>query len=91
MDINASIMLCFDVCGHTLSLDDDVAVLLEQMRKARDTTFKRVVNDALREGLARLSSPAETRAFRTQPVDLGGCYYPNLDNVWEVGGVKSFV
>ena len=68
----------------TLSLDDDVAVLLEQMRKARDTTFKRIVNDALREGLARLSSPAETRAFRTQPVDLGSCYYPNLDNVWEV-------
>ena len=68
----------------TLSLDDDVAVLLEQMRKTRDTTFKRVVNDALREGLARLSSPAETRAFRTQSVDLGSCYYPNLDNVWEV-------
>jgi predicted transcriptional regulator len=68
----------------TLSLDDDVAVLLKQMRKARDTTFKRIVNDALREGLARLSSPAETRAFRTQPVDLGRCYYPNLDNVWEV-------
>jgi hypothetical protein len=47
-------------------------------------TFKQVVNDALREGLARLSSPAETQAFRTQPVDLGSCYYPNLDNVWEV-------
>ena len=68
----------------TLSLDDDVAVLLEQMRKARDTTFKRVVNDALREGLARLSSPAETQAFRTQAVDLGSCYRPNLDNVWEI-------
>ena len=68
----------------TLSLDDDVAILLEQIRKARDTTFKRVVNDALREGLARLSSPAETQAFRTQMVDLGSCYRPNLDNVWEV-------
>ena len=68
----------------TLSLDDDVAVLLEQMRKARDTTFKRIVNDALREGLARLSSPARTQAFHTQPVDLWSCYYPNLDNVWEV-------
>jgi len=68
----------------TLSLDDDVAVLLEQMRKARDTTFKRLGNDALREGLARLSSPAETQSFRTQPVDLGKCYYSNLDNVWEV-------
>ena len=68
----------------TLSLDDDVAVLLEQMRKTRDTTIKQIVNDALREGLARLSSPAEARTFRTQPVDLGNCYYPNLDNVWEV-------
>ena len=68
----------------TLSLDDDVAALLEQIRKARDTTFKQVVNDALREGLARLSSPAESHPFRTQPVDLGSCYYPNLDNVWEV-------
>jgi hypothetical protein len=68
----------------TLSLDDDVAVLLEQMRKARDTTFKQLVNDALREGLTRLSSPSETPAFRTQPVDLGNCYCPNLDNVWEV-------
>jgi Ribbon-helix-helix protein, copG family len=68
----------------TLSLDDDVAALLEQMRKARDTTFKQVVNDALREGLARLSAPAETQAFRTQPVDLGSCHYPNLDNVWEI-------
>jgi len=66
----------------TLSLDDDVAILLEQMRKARDTTFKQVVNDALREGLARLNSPAETQAFRTRLVDLGRCYWPNLDNVW---------
>ena len=68
----------------TLSLDDDVAVLLEQMRKARDTTFKQLVNEALREGLARLSSPPQARAFRTRPVDLGSCFRPNLDNVWEV-------
>ena len=68
----------------TLSLDDDVAALLEQVRKARDTTFKQIVNDALREGLARLNSPPETVAFRTRPVDLGNCYFPNLDTVWEV-------
>jgi hypothetical protein len=68
----------------TLSLDDDVAILLEQVRKSRDTTMKQVVNDALREGLVRLSSPVEAPAFRTQSVDLGSCYFPNLDNVWEV-------
>jgi hypothetical protein len=68
----------------TLSLDDDVAALLEQVRKARDATFKQVVNDALREGLVRLTSPAKPHKFRTEPVDLGVCYYPNLDNIWDV-------
>jgi hypothetical protein len=68
----------------TLSLDDDVAALLEQLRNARNATFKQIVNDALREGLARLNSPAESRSFRTLPVYLGNCRFPNLDNVWEV-------
>jgi hypothetical protein len=68
----------------TLSLDDDVAALLERMRRARNTTFKQIVNDALREGLARLSSSREAPPFHTEPVDLGVCYFPNLDNVWEV-------
>jgi hypothetical protein len=68
----------------TLTLDDDVAALLEQMRAARGSTFKQVVNDALREGLARLSSPAEPHPFHTRAVDLGNCFYPNLDNVWDV-------
>jgi hypothetical protein len=68
----------------TLSLDDDVAAMLEQVRKARDTSLKQIVNDALREGLTRLISPGETQAFHTKPVDLGSCYFPNLDNVWEV-------
>lgn len=68
----------------TLSLDDDVAALLEQVRQAKNATFKQVVNDALREGLARLREPVEPTPFHTQPVDLGNCFYPNLDNVWEV-------
>ena len=68
----------------TLSLDDDVAALLEQVRKSREATFKQIVNDALREGLIRLSTPVRTSPFRTRPVDLGACYFPNLDNVWDV-------
>jgi hypothetical protein len=68
----------------TLSLDDDVAILIEQVRNAKNATFKQVVNDALREGLIRFSSPVEAPAFQTQPVDLGNCYFPDLDNVWEV-------
>ncbi len=69
----------------TLSLDDDVSALLEQVRKTKEMTFKQVVNDALREGLARLASPTPSMPpFQTHPVDLGNCLYPNLDNVWDV-------
>lgn len=68
----------------TLSLDDDVAILLEQVWKTGECTFKQVVNDALREGLVRLKSPTVVPACRTQPVDLGHCRFPDLDNVWDV-------
>ena len=69
----------------TLTLDDDVAVLLDQLQKERDTTFRQIVNEALREGLERMRHPVTPkRPFRTQPVALGKCYFPNLDNTWEV-------
>jgi hypothetical protein len=69
----------------TLSLDDDVAVLLHQVQKKRDATFKQVVNEALRQGLERMNQPAiPEKPFRTRPADLGKCYFPNLDNTWEV-------
>jgi hypothetical protein len=69
----------------TLSLDDDVAALLEEVRKRRDAGLKQIVNEALRYGLEHLNKPAEPRTpFRTQAVDLGKCFFPNLDNTWEV-------
>jgi hypothetical protein len=69
----------------TLSLDDDVVALLQQVQKKRDATLKQVVNEALRQGLEFMIQPAVSqKPFRTQPVDLGRCYFPNLDNTWEV-------
>jgi hypothetical protein len=69
----------------TLSLDDDVAALLQQVQKKRDATLKQVVNEALRRGLERMTQPiVPQKPFRTQPVNLGKCYFPNLDNTWEV-------
>src|ERR1022692_3198888 len=62
----------------TLSLDDDVAALLDRVHKKRDTTLKQLVNEALRQGLERMSQPTVPgKPFRTQPVDLGKCYFPN--------------
>ena len=69
----------------TLSLDDDVAILLDRLRKERETTFRQIVNEALRQGLERMTQPViPKKPFRTQSVALGKCYFPNLDNTWEV-------
>jgi hypothetical protein len=69
----------------TLSLDDDVAALLEQVRGATGAGLKEVVNTALREGLLGMVEPPASRVpFRTEAVSLGRCYLPSLDDVADV-------
>ena len=69
----------------TLTLDKDVAVALERLRKARKASLKAVVNDALRQGLGQIASPPPTRrAARTRAVSLGRCLAGNIDNIAEV-------
>jgi hypothetical protein len=69
----------------TLSLDDDVAKMIEQRRKATDATFKEIVNQALREGLTSMAKPSRRKKlFRTKAVSHGKCYLPNLDDTSEV-------
>jgi hypothetical protein len=66
----------------TLTLDDDVAALLERVRRERGAGLKETVNDALREGLRRLEQPRPERApYRTRPTSLGRCLIGTLDNV----------
>jgi hypothetical protein len=66
----------------TLSLDDDVAVLLEKVRKTRGLSLKEIVNIALRTGLRQLTTPdGRRRKFRTRHVDLGRCLIGNLDDI----------
>jgi hypothetical protein len=69
----------------TLSLDDDVAALLRRVLKARKASLKVVVNQALREGLRRMTEPtARRRPYRTRAVSLGRCLVDNVDDVAEV-------
>lgn len=69
----------------TLSLDDDVAALLERLRKEREESFKDLVNEALRRGLRQMSARRPKRQpFRTRAVDLGRCRLASVDNVTEV-------
>ncbi len=74
----------------TLTLEKDVAVVIERLRKTRRQSMKDIVNEALREGLKHLVAPPRKRKpFQTGSVDLGRCLLGNVDNVAEVLAVAE--
>ena len=67
----------------TLTLDADVAVQIERLRRERDASLKDVVNQALRAGLREMREPVKKRKpFRTKTFHMGK-ELVNLDNVAE--------
>jgi len=74
----------------TLTLDKDVAAIIERLRKTKRQSLKEVINEALREGLKHTAAaPRRPRIFRTDSVDLGRCLQGNVDNVAEVLAVTE--
>jgi len=73
----------------TLTLDPDIAVELERLQRARNTSFKAVVNEALREGLRQLDKPSRHRSFHTHSVDLGKPRIANIDDIAETLAVSD--
>jgi hypothetical protein len=68
----------------TLTLDDDVAAQLTRLRARNDRSFKQLVNDVLRVGLAQLDTePARPRGPFTRAVSLGDSRLPDVDDVSE--------
>ena len=68
----------------TLTLDDDVAVQVERLRRERDASLKEVVNEALRRGLKEMNSrPKARKRFRTRGFD-GATQLMPIDNIAEV-------
>ena len=66
----------------TLTLDDDVASKLEEVRSSRGASLKDVVNEALRLGLGEMDHPTVVRErYRTPSTSLGRCRLPDLDDV----------
>jgi hypothetical protein len=55
----------------TLTLDDDVAAKLRAESRRTGRSFRDVVNEALRHGLATRRSGASSRRFRVETRDLG--------------------
>lgn len=69
----------------TLTLDPDVAVLIERELSERKTTLKALVNEKLRKGFAASASSGGRRSFNLpKAMDLGKPLLENLDNVAEI-------
>ncbi len=69
----------------TITLDDDVAVMLERIQQKEKKPFKQVVNEVLRRGLVQARSEKKPHAYYSTPeLDAGACKYPNLDNIGEI-------
>jgi len=74
----------------TLTLDDDVAAMVERARRQSGKRMKQIVNDALRRGLAPATSPQAPRTpYRTPSTSAGRCLLPSLDDVAEVLAVTE--
>jgi hypothetical protein len=74
------------VMRTTLTLDEDVAIEVERLRRARRQSLKQVINDLLRIGIADTGRPATVRRsrFKTAVADTGRALLPDVDNVAEV-------
>ena len=51
----------------TLTLDDDVAAMLRKATKQGKTSFKQVVNEALRRGLSGTPPKVRMKRYRVRP------------------------
>lgn len=75
----------------TLTLDDDVAAQLRRLRKVRkEAKLKDLINEALRQGLKHLATPAGPRKpYHTAAVPLGRCLIGGIDDIAEVLAVAE--
>ena len=65
-----------------MTIEDDIAVELERLRRERGRTLKDVINEALRRGLREMRTHPERKPFRTAGHDMGK-FLVNVDNVAE--------
>ena len=85
VDINTSLIKCYDVMRTTLTLDPDVAAMLAEYRTRNNLGLKETVNMVLRRGLQAAQNPApKCELFSTRVVDHGRPNVPNVDDVGDL-------
>jgi hypothetical protein len=72
------------VMRTTITLDDDVMDQARQSARKLKKTLRLVVNEALREGLARIGGGSTRRTYVTRPHRLGLREGYSLDNMQEL-------
>lgn len=74
----------------TLTIDDDVARLLEDIRRTRKISLKSVVNEALRQGLKQMTSPPRRgKPYKSRSASLGRCLVGSVDDVSETLAISE--
>ncbi len=69
----------------TLTLDDELAKALKKLAHDSGKSFKEVVNQTLRAGLATNSAPPKPKPYRVKPTKLGGVVPGiNLDKALQI-------
>lgn len=69
----------------TLTLDEDVASLLEKEMRRTGQPLKQTVNQLLRSGLQQTAAPVKPRPFRVKPKKIG------LPSEWTSGSVAELL
>ena len=69
----------------TLTIDEDVAVRLQRLRRSQNRGLKQIINEALRRGLNQMSEEGKPQDnYQTRSVDLGRCLIGSIDDTSEV-------
>ena len=74
----------------TLTIDEDVAVQLQRLRRSRNRGLKQIVNEALRRGLKQMSEGEKPHGnYQTRSVSLGRCLIGSIDDTAEALAVAE--
>ena len=65
-----------------ITIDDDIAAQLEDIRRSGKGSLKQITNDLLRTGLKRANGQPQARhTHHTKEVRLGSCLIDSIDDV----------